>query len=74
MRRGIVLLDAAVVPAAEQPSSGVEESGPDRDPAFRKAEARLCEGDREQRRRVELPNGYFPPPAAAGAGFSNDSA
>jgi hypothetical protein len=74
MDRGIVLLDAPVVPAAEKPAGGVEERGPDRDPAFREAEARLFEGDREQRRRVGLPGRYFPLPAAAGAGFSKDSA
>ena len=62
------------MPAAEKPAGGVEERGPDRDPAFRKAEARLFEGDREQRRRVDVSSGYFPPPAAAGAGFSKDSA
>jgi hypothetical protein len=62
------------VPAAAEPPGGVEERGSDRDPPFRKAEARFFEGDREQRRRVEVRRGYFLPPAAAGAAFSNDSA
>ena len=52
MHRGIVVLDAPVVPAAEQRAVGREERGADRNPAFGAPGARLLERDGEHLRVV----------------------